>query len=52
MIRSQVRSLRRTLDLLLGKRLALFATADVVVVLWTLIAMMLDTGDEPRYDKG
>lgn len=42
-----IRSLKRTLDLLLGKRLALFATADVVVVLWTLVAMMLDTGDEP-----
>lgn len=47
MIRARLRSLKSTLDLLLGKRLALFATADVVVILWTLVAMMLDTGDEP-----
>jgi hypothetical protein len=38
----------RTLELLLGKRLKLFATADVVVVLWTLLAMMLDTEAEPQ----
>ena len=41
-------SMKRTLDLLLGKRLALFAVADVVVILWTVVAMMLDTGDEPQ----
>ena len=43
-----LRSLKRTLDLLLGKRLKLFATADVVVVLWTLLSMMLDTEAEPQ----
>ena len=42
-----IQSLKRTLDLLLGKRLALFAVADVVVIGWTLLAMMLDAGDEP-----
>jgi hypothetical protein len=39
---------KRTLELLLGNRLKLFATADVVVVLWTLLAMMLDTEGEPQ----
>lgn len=42
-----IRSLKRDLDLLLGRRMALFAVADVVVILWTLLAMMLDAGDEP-----
>lgn len=40
--------MKRTLELLLGNRLKLFATADLVVVLWTLIAMMLDTESEPQ----
>lgn len=40
--------MKRTLELLLGNRLKLFATADVVVVLWTLIAMMLGTEAEPQ----
>ncbi len=40
--------MKRTLELLLGNRLKLFATADVVVVLWTLLAMMLSTEAEPQ----
>jgi hypothetical protein len=43
-----LRSLRRTLDLLLGRRLKLFLIADVIIVLWTLVAMMLEAGDEPQ----
>jgi hypothetical protein len=43
-----LRSLRRTLDLLLGRRLKLFLIADAIIVLWTLVAMMLDAGDDPR----
>lgn len=39
--------MRRTLELLLGKRLKLFAVADVVIVLWCLVSMMLGVGDEP-----
>ena len=39
--------MRRTLDLLLGRRLKLFAVADVVIVLWSLIGLMLGVGDEP-----
>lgn len=40
--------MKRTLELLLGNRLKLFAAADVVVVVWTLLAMMLDTEAEPQ----
>jgi hypothetical protein len=43
-----LRALRRTLDLLLGKRLKLFAAADVIILLWTLLLMMLGEGDEPQ----
>lgn len=39
--------MRRTLDLLLGKRLTLFVVADVVIVIWGLLSMMLGVGDEP-----
>jgi hypothetical protein len=39
---------KRTLELLLGNRLKLFATADAVLILWTLLAMMLDTEGEPQ----
>ena len=39
--------MRRTLELLLGKRLKLYAVADVVIVLWGLVSMMLGVGDEP-----
>jgi hypothetical protein len=39
--------MRRTLELLLGKRLKLFAVADVVIILWSLVDMMLGAGDEP-----
>ena len=39
--------MKRTLELLLGRRLKLFATADVIVIVWTLLAMMLDTEAEP-----
>jgi hypothetical protein len=39
---------KRTLELLLGNRLKLFATADAVLILWTLLAMMLDTEAEPQ----
>lgn len=40
--------MRRTLELLLGKRLKLFAAADVLIVLWSLVSMMLGAGDEPQ----
>ena len=40
--------MKRTLELLLGNRLKLFATADLVVVVWTLLAMMLGTEAEPQ----
>lgn len=43
-----LRSLRRTLDLLLGRRLKLFLIADAIAILWALVAMMLAAGDEPR----
>jgi hypothetical protein len=43
-----LRTLRRTLDLLLGRRLKLFLIADAIVLLWTLVGMMLDTGDDPQ----
>jgi len=39
--------MRRTLELLLGKRLKLYAVADVLIVLWGLVSMMLGVGDEP-----
>lgn len=39
--------MRRTLELLLGKRLKLFVVADVLLVLWSLVDMMLGAGDEP-----
>lgn len=40
--------MKRTLELLLGNRLKLFAVADVVVVVWTLLSMMLATEAEPQ----
>ena len=40
-----MKRMKQTLDLLLGKRLALFAVADVVVVLWT-------AGTSPRRCTG
>jgi hypothetical protein len=43
-----LRTLRTTLDLLLGRRLKLFAVADALVVGWTFVAMLLDAGDEPQ----
>lgn len=43
-----LQGLRMSLDLLLGRRLALFAVADVVVVGWTILAMLLESGDEPQ----
>ncbi len=42
------RTLRTTLDLLLGERLKLFLTADVLIVAWTFLAMLIDAGDEPQ----
>jgi hypothetical protein len=47
-MRAALRTLRTTLDLLLGKRLRLFAVADVLVIGWTFVAMLLDAGDEPQ----
>lgn len=47
-MKAALRALKRTLDLLLGKQLKLFAAADVVILLWTLLAMMLGEGDEPQ----
>jgi hypothetical protein len=47
-MRAALRSLRATLDLLLGRRLKLFAAADALVILWTFLAMLLDAGDEPQ----
>jgi hypothetical protein len=43
-----VRRLKTTLDLLLGRRLRLFAVADALVIGWTFLAMLLDAGDEPQ----
>jgi hypothetical protein len=43
-----LRTLRTTLDLLLGKRLRLFAVADVLVIGWTFLGMLIDAGDEPQ----
>ena len=43
-----LRTLQTTLDLLLGRRLKLFAAADALVVSWTFVAMLLDAGDEPQ----
>lgn len=47
-MRNAFRTLRTTLDLLLGKRLRLFAVADVLVIGWTFLGMLLDAGDEPQ----
>ncbi|MES1243319.1 MAG: hypothetical protein ABUT39_17030 [Acidobacteriota bacterium] len=47
-IRPALRSLRTTLDLLLGKRLRLFAVADAMIVAWTFLGMLIDAGDEPQ----
>jgi hypothetical protein len=47
-MKSMLRSLRTTLDLLLGKRLRLFAVADALVIGWTFLGMLLDAGDEPQ----
>lgn len=43
-----LQGLRMSLDLLLGRRLVLFAIGDVVVVGWSLLAMLLEAGDEPQ----
>ena len=47
-IKSALRTLRTTLDLLLGKRLRLFAVADALVIAWTFLGMLIDAGDEPQ----
>lgn len=47
-MRNALRSLRTTLDLLLGRRLRLFVVADVLVIGWTFLGMLLDAGDEPQ----
>jgi hypothetical protein len=47
-MRDGLRRLKTTLDLLLGRRLRLFAVADALVIGWTFLAMLLDAGDEPR----
>lgn len=47
-ISAMVRRLKTTLDLLLGRRLRLFAVADALVIGWTFLAMLLDAGDEPQ----
>ncbi len=47
-MRDALRRLKTTLDLLLGRRLRLFAVADALVIGWTFLAMLLDAGDEPQ----
>lgn len=47
-MRDGLRRLKTTLDLLLGRRLRLFAVADALVIGWTFLAMLLDAGDEPQ----
>ena len=47
-MKNAFRTLRRTLDLLLGRRLRLFVVADVLVIGWTFLGMLLDAGDEPQ----
>lgn len=46
-MKDRLRSLRLSLELLLGRRLALFATADILVVLIGILTMLLQTEGEP-----
>ena len=46
-MRSTLQSLRLSLELLLGRRLALFATIDLLVVILAILMMLLESGGDP-----
>lgn len=47
-LRRLVRTTRLSLELLLGRRLLLFAAVDVLVVVAALLSMLLGSGNEPQ----
>ncbi|HEX6864923.1 MAG TPA: hypothetical protein VF414_18975, partial [Thermoanaerobaculia bacterium] len=46
-LRAALRPIRLSLELLLGKKLVLFAVVDAIVVLMCLLDMLLDAPGEP-----